>query len=88
MLVCEACDKGYHTSCTEPTTQGLPTSSWKCKVCPALTRGYRVSAVVPKYVLLSLGVTGCQPPTAPPDISASPPELLGLLRLRPVPHRA
>lgn len=39
MLVCEACDKGYHTFCLEPAGQGLPASSWKCKVRPALPQG-------------------------------------------------
>lgn len=61
MLVCEACDKGYHTSCMEPATQGLPTGSWKCKVCPALTRGYRVPA----------------PSSAPLDTSLLPPRTAG-----------
>lgn len=35
MLVCEACDKGYHTFCMEPAIEGVPADSWKCKVCPA-----------------------------------------------------
>lgn len=72
MLVCEACDKGYHTSCMEPATQGLPTGSWKCKVCPALAWGYRVPA----------------PPLHPLTHLCFPPELLGLLRLWPAPHGA
>lgn len=39
MLVCEACDKGYHTFCMEPAIESLPTDSWKCKVCPAPAKG-------------------------------------------------
>lgn len=39
MLVCEACDKGYHTFCMEPAIEGLPADSWKCKVRPALAEG-------------------------------------------------
>lgn len=35
MLVCEACDKGYHTFCMEPAIEGVPADSWKCKVRPA-----------------------------------------------------
>lgn len=34
MLVCEACDKGYHTFCMKPAIESLPTDSWKCKVSP------------------------------------------------------
>lgn len=39
MLVCEACDKGYHTFCMEPAIEGLPADSWKCKVRPLSPRG-------------------------------------------------
>lgn len=50
MLVCEACDKGYHTFCMEPAIEGVPADSWKCKVRP------------PPLALLSLGSSGgCLP---------------------------
>lgn len=39
MLVCEACDKGYHTFCMEPAIESLPADSWKCKVCPTPRKG-------------------------------------------------
>ena len=32
MLVCETCDKGYHTFCLKPPMEELPAHSWKCKV--------------------------------------------------------
>lgn len=32
MLVCETCDKGYHTFCLKPPMEELPPHSWKCKV--------------------------------------------------------
>lgn len=32
MLVCDACDKGYHTFCLQPAMDSLPTDPWKCRV--------------------------------------------------------
>lgn len=32
MLVCDACDKGYHTFCLQPAIDSLPTDPWKCRV--------------------------------------------------------
>lgn len=32
MLVCDACDKGYHTFCLQPVMDSVPTDPWKCRV--------------------------------------------------------
>lgn len=32
MLVCDACDKGYHTFCLRPAMDSLPSDPWKCRV--------------------------------------------------------
>lgn len=32
MLVCDTCDKGYHTFCLQPVMDSVPTNGWKCKV--------------------------------------------------------
>lgn len=32
MLVCDACDKGYHTFCLQPVMDSLPSDPWKCRV--------------------------------------------------------
>lgn len=32
MLVCDTCDKGYHTFCLQPVMDAVPTNGWKCKV--------------------------------------------------------
>lgn len=32
MLVCDMCDKGYHTFCLQPAIDSLPTNGWRCKV--------------------------------------------------------
>jgi len=32
MLVCDTCDKGYHTYCLKPVMTTIPKNGWKCKV--------------------------------------------------------
>lgn len=32
MLVCDMCDKGYHTFCLQPVMESIPTNGWRCKV--------------------------------------------------------
>ena len=32
MLVCDTCDKGYHTFCLKPVMTTIPKNGWKCKV--------------------------------------------------------
>lgn len=32
MLVCDTCDKGYHTFCLKPIMTTIPKNGWKCKV--------------------------------------------------------
>lgn len=32
MLVCDTCDKGYHTYCLKPVMTSIPKHGWKCKV--------------------------------------------------------
>lgn len=59
MLVCEACDKGYHTFCMEPAIEGLPADSWKCKVRPVLAEG---GTGVPSHL-----------PLPTPDVPLPPP---------------
>ena len=33
MLVCDSCDKGFHTYCLRPMLSTLPKQSWKCSNC-------------------------------------------------------
>ena len=32
MLVCDLCDKGYHTYCLQPVMDAIPTGGWRCQV--------------------------------------------------------
>uniref|UniRef100_A0A4W5P548 PHD-type domain-containing protein n=1 Tax=Hucho hucho TaxID=62062 RepID=A0A4W5P548_9TELE len=33
MLVCDMCDKGYHTFCLQPAIDDIPTNGWRCQNC-------------------------------------------------------
>ncbi|KAG5268701.1 hypothetical protein AALO_G00215440 [Alosa alosa] len=33
MLVCDMCDKGYHTYCLQPVMDSIPTGGWRCQNC-------------------------------------------------------
>lgn len=41
LLVCERCDKAYHTHCLTPPLDHSPSSGWSCKVSPTLTHMQR-----------------------------------------------
>ena len=33
MLVCDVCDKGYHTFCLKPAMNMIPKNGWTCLNC-------------------------------------------------------
>lgn len=45
MLVCDMCDKGYHTFCLQPIVDTIPTSGWRCKVSLCLCMDYKWAAL-------------------------------------------
>ena len=38
MLVCDSCNKGYHTHCLTPTVYDIPEDSWYCGDCGGLSQ--------------------------------------------------
>ncbi|MCD9560851.1 hypothetical protein HAX54_019659 [Datura stramonium] len=47
VLVCDACDKGYHLKCLQTTNQkGVPRGEWHCGRCLSMTNG---KPLPPKY---------------------------------------
>lgn len=44
MLVCDTCDKGYHTFCLQPFMKSVPTNGWKCKVSCLFLKKYHLYA--------------------------------------------
>ena len=57
MLVCDTCDKGYHTFCLRPAMTTIPKNGWKCKVPTSLFFLF-MDLVTPTPVSLT-----CLPPT-------------------------
>lgn len=35
MLLCDRCNRGYHTSCLSPPMQSVPEGEWYCQRCDA-----------------------------------------------------
>lgn len=42
MLVCDMCDKGYHTFCLQPAIDSLPTNGWRCQVGKKLLKAFLI----------------------------------------------
>ncbi|XP_063391251.1 uncharacterized protein LOC134676799 [Cydia fagiglandana] len=45
LLLCDGCDKGYHTYCFKPSMDKIPEGDWYCWVCVNKARGERVCIV-------------------------------------------
>ncbi|XP_056163930.1 uncharacterized protein LOC115666572 [Syzygium oleosum] len=61
VLLCDACEKGYHLKCLQSQNQkGIPKAEWHCQKCLALSHG---KALPPKYgrVMRNLGGTKVAP---------------------------
>ncbi|KAE8125468.1 hypothetical protein FH972_020273 [Carpinus fangiana] len=46
VLLCDACEKGYHLKCMQPNQKGIPRGEWHCMRCLTLTQG---KPLPPKY---------------------------------------
>ena len=33
LLICESCDRGFHTYCLNPPLKDIPKNSWNCSQC-------------------------------------------------------
>ncbi|KAI5638094.1 PHD-finger domain-containing protein [Phthorimaea operculella] len=45
LLLCDGCDKGYHTYCFKPVMDNIPEGDWYCWECVNKARGERVCIV-------------------------------------------
>ncbi|XP_072937483.1 uncharacterized protein [Epargyreus clarus] len=45
LLLCDGCDKGYHTYCFKPRMENIPEGDWYCWECVNKARGERVCIV-------------------------------------------
>eukprot|EP00873_Tetraselmis_striata_P039641 jgi/Tetstr1/459905/TSEL_005247.t1 len=76
LLLCDACNKGFHTYCLTPPMATKPKGKWLCHGCatsPAKTRTAGGLAASPAVkTRRSAGKTGAIPPTAAPAAGAAP----------------
>ncbi|XP_066300547.1 bromodomain adjacent to zinc finger domain protein 2B-like isoform X18 [Branchiostoma lanceolatum] len=50
LLLCDGCDKGFHTYCVKPRMTGIPDGDWFCSVCVAAATGEECCVVCEKKV--------------------------------------
>lgn len=67
ILICDACEKGYHLKCLQSTTQkGVPRGEWHCGKCLSFTNG---KPLPPKYGRV---MRNMNTPKAPSNLAANP----------------
>ncbi|XP_023228332.1 bromodomain adjacent to zinc finger domain protein 2B-like isoform X1 [Centruroides sculpturatus] len=58
LLLCDGCDKGYHTYCFKPKMESIPDGDWYCYECISKVTGERVCVLCGKKGKL-LSCDGC-----------------------------
>ena len=54
LLLCDSCDKGFHTYCFKPTMENIPEGNWYCFICIGKAMGETVCVVCGKKSTLHL----------------------------------
>ncbi|KAL3364691.1 hypothetical protein AABB24_013463 [Solanum stoloniferum] len=70
VLVCDACEKGYHLKCLQTTSQkSVPRGEWHCGKCLSLTNG---KPLPPKYGRVMRNINSSKMPTIAAIVQSSP----------------
>ncbi|KAK4341878.1 hypothetical protein RND71_037694 [Anisodus tanguticus] len=70
VLVCDACEKGYHLKCLQITNQkSVPRGEWHCGKCLSITNG---KPLPPKYGRVMRNINSSKMPTIAAAIQSSP----------------
>ncbi|XP_060187603.1 uncharacterized protein LOC132616870 isoform X1 [Lycium barbarum] len=70
VLVCDACDKGYHLKCLQTTNQkSVPRGEWHCGKCLSITNG---KPLPPKYGRVMRNINSSKMPTITAAVQSSP----------------
>uniref|UniRef100_A0A0V0IW70 Putative ovule protein n=1 Tax=Solanum chacoense TaxID=4108 RepID=A0A0V0IW70_SOLCH len=70
VLVCDACEKGYHLKCLQMTNQkGAPRGEWHCGKCLSITNG---KPLPPKYGRVMRNINSSKMPTIAAIVQSSP----------------
>ena len=54
LLLCDSCDKGFHTYCFKPTMENIPEGNWYCFICIGKAMGEVVCVICGKKSTLHL----------------------------------
>ncbi|GFZ07394.1 RING/FYVE/PHD zinc finger superfamily protein [Actinidia rufa] len=77
VLVCDACEKGYHLKCLQSHNQkGVPRGEWHCFKCLALSNG---KPLPPKYGRVTRNMTTPKVPSSTSAVQSSPEKKVGTL---------
>ncbi|XP_057474781.1 uncharacterized protein LOC130762923 [Actinidia eriantha] len=77
VLVCDACEKGYHLKCLQSHNQkGVPRGEWHCFKCLALSNG---KPLPPKYGRVTRNITTPKVPSSTLAVQSSPEDKVGTL---------
>lgn len=70
VLVCDACEKGYHLKCLQITSQkSVPKGEWHCGKCLSITNG---KPLPPKYGRVMRNINSSKTPTIAAAVQSSP----------------
>ncbi|XP_016471026.1 uncharacterized protein LOC107793234 isoform X2 [Nicotiana tabacum] len=70
VLVCDACEKGYHLKCLQTTNQkGVPRGEWHCGRCLSMTNG---KPLPPKYGRVMRNINASKMSTIASAVQSSP----------------
>nr|XP_016516003.1 PREDICTED: uncharacterized protein LOC107832656 isoform X3 [Nicotiana tabacum] len=70
VLICDACEKGYHLKCLQTTSQkSIPRGEWHCGKCLAITNG---KPLPPKYGRVMRNIHASKMPTIAAGVQSSP----------------
>ncbi|MCD7461464.1 hypothetical protein HAX54_046181 [Datura stramonium] len=70
VLVCDACEKGYHLKCLQTTNQrSVPRGEWHCGKCLSITNG---KPLPPKYGRVMRNANSSKLPTIAATVQSSP----------------
>lgn len=75
VLICDACEKGYHLKCLQPNIQkAIPRGEWHCRRCLSLCNG---KPLPPKYGRVMRSTSTPKPPSNSAEVQASSENKIG-----------
>ncbi|KAA8523629.1 hypothetical protein F0562_010052 [Nyssa sinensis] len=77
VLVCDACEKGFHLKCLQPSSQkGIPRGEWHCRKCLTVSNG---KPLPPKYGRVMRNINSAKVFSTTSAVQSSPDKNVGTL---------